>query len=443
MIRQTWRPLALLAVLALAAATTAAATAHAASASGSLTGRVVTHTGEPAGNIAVTAQRAGGPWLRGSTSSDGTYAFSAVPAGDYTIMVEPVASVRQYVPQQRFNRLAQVFAVREGEATVVNETLLPQGNLAGRFVDFDGSPLAGARVSVRDLDGESFPGTQTDANGSWRIDGVFASRYQVHFSHGNVISQHAYGKVGVATADVVTVAPNTTTTVNDTALARTSVRVTATDSHTGARLTSFNVSIGQRYESTDTSELVIDGIQAGTHEAEVFAEGYFQSRTRVTLTAGQQGHLAAALEPQSFITVRVVDAATGAPVPNFCVAAMTLTDAVVPDSLCGELTDESGNLRIGWLHAGTYQLFATKPRFGTSPDYGSQWVGADGGTGRQLLAQSVRVGTGQTVAGPVIRLDRPGTITGQVSTPDGQLPRNGRVGVLVGHPFAGMNSACR
>ncbi len=446
MIRQTWRRLAPVTVLALAAATgaavTVAAPAHAALALGSVTGRVVTAAGAPAANVTVRALgQDSGHSSSASTAADGTYRIADLPVDGYKVLLQSGAGARQYVPQQRREHLAQVYAVREGETTTVDDTLLPQGSLAGRFVDFDGTPLSGARVSIRDLDGASFHFASTNVQGNWRADGVFAGRYQVHFSHGGSISQFAYGKVGVAKPDAITVSADATTTVNDTALARTGMRVTATDALTGAPLTSFRVHVANRSASTDTGELVIDGIQAGTHQATVIAEGYFGVDSQVTLAAGQQAQLGSALEPQSFITVRVVDAVTGDPVPDFCVGAPTLTRAIASERLCGDRTDASGNLRIGWLRPGTYQLFAVRPLMETRPvpDYGAQWVGANGGTGSQLLAQSIRVGRGETVAGPVIRLDRPGVITGQISTSDGQTPRFGQVEVLSGHPREGTS----
>jgi hypothetical protein len=426
------------AVLLVSALGVAGAPAQANAVTGVLSGHVVTDNGAPAANVAVTAHRQNGTSQFGHTGADGSYRFDSLESGQYFIEVSPRDGVKQYVPGKRFNAQAGVYEVKAGEQTVVNETLLPRGNIAGRLVDFDGSPLSGAYVSLRDLDGESYGFTQAGANGNWGIDGVYAGRYEVRFSSSDIIVQAAYGKTGKAKPDPITVAANATTTVNDTAIARTSLRVTATDSLTGAPVTSLTIHIGPRFPSTETGELVVDAIQPGVYDATVLGTGYLPLETEVTLAAGGQQHLAVVLTPESAITAKVVDAATGAPVAGFCVGAFNPSRAWFGDATCGDLTDEAGNVKIGWLTAGTYQLLAT-PGWSAPPGYGAQWVGANGGTGRQLSAKSFTVAVGQNLTVPVIRLDRAGTITGRVSNPDGSPASSGRVDVLTGHPLSGSS----
>lgn len=415
----------------------AGAPAQANAVTGVLSGRVVTDSGDPAADIRVTAQSTDGASQFGRTGADGSYRFDAVEPGQYILAVSPRDGVTQYAHGKGFSFQADKFEVKAGEETVVNETLLPRGNVAGRLVEVDGSPIVNTYTSVRFLDGEASAFMPIAADGTWSVDGMPAGRYEVHFFKGDgTIQQAAFGKVGKAQPDVITVAANATTTVNDTVVARTSIRVTATNALTGAAVTSFSVSVGPRYGFTENGELVVDGIQIGTYDMFVHAEGYLSSNTEVTLTAEGQQHLAVALTPESAIAVKVVDAATGAPIPGFCVGAFNRERAYVGDGLCGEQTDDEGNLKVGRLEAGTYQLFAT-PGYGMPPGYGAQWVGANGGTGRQLHAKSFTLAVGQTITGTVIKLDRAGTITGRVSTPDGGLPRFGSVNVLSGHPISG------
>jgi hypothetical protein len=432
-------PIRILTSLLLAAsAGIAGSPAQANAVTGMLSGHVITDGGEPAANVLVHAARSDNTSLSGRTGADGSYRFDAVEPGQYRLRFSPAEGLQQYAPGKKREYEAAVFEVGQGRETVVNETILPRGDIAGRFVDFDGSPIAGAWVSARDIDGGTNLSARTDANGQWRAPGAYAGRYEIRFDYSDTIRQAAFGKAGRAEPDLVTVAAGTTTTVDDTAIARTGIRVSATDSVTGAPVLSFSASAGLRERSTGTGELLLDGVQAGVQVVRVDAEHYFAKETEVTFTLDGQAELAVTLVPQAHITVKVVDAATGAPLEGICVGAFNPSHGYFGDSTCGRLSDVEGNLRIGFLTAGTYQLFAT-PGWGAPAGYGAQWVGATGGTGRQLLAKSFAVGAGQTVTGPVITLDRAGSITGRVSNPDGTPARQGAVGVLSGHPISGSS----
>uniref|UniRef100_UPI001B8CA18A hypothetical protein n=1 Tax=Allorhizocola rhizosphaerae TaxID=1872709 RepID=UPI001B8CA18A len=87
-----------------------------------------------------------------------------------------------------------------------------------------------------------------------------------------------------------------------------------------------------------------------------------------------------------------------------------------------------GRLTIAGLPAGGHQLLAVPTE---APGHGAQWVGVSGGTGRQVLAATVEARAGQTVTGPMVRMDRAGTITGVVTKADGSVARFGpMVGVV-------------
>jgi len=397
------------AVVVAAAVGLAGAPAQADPTTGSIIGQVVTDTGARAAGVRLTA--VGNSFGSGVTDADGNYRLDNLAPGDYRLRVEPRAGMSQYANQKRFYFQADVFAVRAGESTSVNETLLPRGAMRGRLVDTDGSPLGGVQVAISYLDGSAFLDTSTDADGRWLFEDIFAGRYQVKFDdYGRGIHQSAFGRTGIAKPDPVTVIAGQAAEVNDTAVARTSMRITATDSLSGAQVMSFSAFAAGSFASSDTGELLLSPVQAGTHRVDVFADGYLGAFNDISLVPGEIAQLAVRLVPQSSIEATVVDAQTGQPVPGICVDAYQLTLAVA-HTACGSVSEADGKVKVSGLRAGAYQLFAN-PVDGTPHTYGAQWVGFGRGTGRQLHAKSFVVGTGETLQGPVIRLDRAGTISG-------------------------------
>ncbi|NUR69599.1 MAG: hypothetical protein HOU81_02145 [Hamadaea sp.] len=397
---------------------------------GSIAGHVTYADGTPAANVAVDADPTSGYSTSATTDGNGDYRFSDLPVDSYAVSFRLASGATQWAHQKRSQSAADPIAVTADAQTTLDEQLLPTGAVAGRFIAADGSPLAGVSVSViADLpQGGDYLQTTTDADGHYQVDQVFAGGYRVLFQdYQTNLVQWAYGKTTEQTADVVTVTAGQTTTVDDRRLPTGSVRVTATDSLTGAAIQDFWLQLNDFWGNATNGVAVVDNLAIGTYWLSAGADGYaFADRlTQVTVVAGEQTTVAIKLRPVGKITTRVLDRATGAPVAGICVAAFQPTSFFFPDGC--ERTDDQGKVTLTLQQPGTYNLFVLPP---TGSAYGAQWVGATGGTGSQTLAKSLTVAAGQTVAGPKIKLDRTGVIVGKATSETGQPLQNGSVGIV-------------
>ncbi|WP_326553479.1 hypothetical protein [Micromonospora sp. NBC_01813] len=116
------------------------------------------------------------------------------------------------------------------------------------------------------------------------------------------------------------------------------------------------------------------------------------------------------VDPGATITTRVYDRATGEPVKGVCVLAMPVPTFTLP-KVCPARSGGGGRVTVEVPGPGQYNLFAL-PKL-DSP-YGAQWVGPDGGTGRQQEARRVTLGEGETKRVAQVLLDPRATISGRV-----------------------------
>jgi hypothetical protein len=300
-------------------------------------------------------------------------------------------------------------------------TGIATGTISGRFVDGNGNGIPDVNVTVSQGEGPT-RGETTDSDGYYSIPDLQVGSYRVFFARWELnIGQYAYGTTNPDAATAIVVTEGATTTVNDTRLPTGSVRVTAKDALTGAPITSLfyaSINNGNQGDSTETGELIFPTVTVGDYLVSGGAPGYiYEQNIPLTVAAGQRTELVLSLTPKAKITTKVVDAVTGAPVADVCLFAARLQHFVMPED-CYYRSEADGTATVEVETTGSYQLFA-RPYGGV---HGAQWVGATGGTGSQLLAKSIQAANGQSVAGPVIRLDAAGTVTGKVTNADGSTP---------------------
>ncbi|GAA2378324.1 hypothetical protein Cme02nite_19390 [Catellatospora methionotrophica] len=371
-------------------------------------------------SVAVQADP-NGPGTGGSTQADqdGHYALRLLP-GSYRITFEVSPGNYQYAPGKIGHASATVYPLAGGQTVTVDDQLLPTGSIEGRFVDRDGAGIEGLQVSASSESGPSYF-TTTDGAGDYRMDQVFVTGdYRVSFnSWDRPISQYAYGTIERDEADLFAVTADTATRVDDTLLPTGSVHVTVTNAVTGAPVPAFTAQVGMISAAGTDGSATAAGVTVGRQHYVVSADGYVSSDAAyVTVTDGATLEVAVAIYPVAMITATVVDAATGAPVEGFCVQAITPT-ALDLGYNCPQ-SDADGKVVIDWLRGGDYQLFAYGlTHVANRSPYGAQWVTADGGTGTQTLATVITAVPGQTVAGPLIKLDRRGTVKGTIRAADG------------------------
>ncbi|MEU3453115.1 carboxypeptidase regulatory-like domain-containing protein [Micromonospora sp. NPDC006766] len=402
---------------------------------GTITGRLVNRAGAPVPYVFVNAEAVDySSYGNGRTDSDGNFSIQVLP-GSYRIRFD-VGAFSQFAYGTLDSDAAAVFAVTAGGTVTVNDTLIPTGAVAGRFTDTSGAPLSGVDVYVSN--GQFYGNTYTDEDGRYRLDQVpVGTGYTVQFSSSVLfIQQYAYSTVDQSAATRFTVTKDQTTTVDDRTLPTGSVRLTAVDSRTGRSILGFSSSIGIDARDAENGEVIYPTVPIGTHEIWAWASGYSFDGASVTVVAGEQADVRLVMEPMARITATVVDAKTGAPLPDVCIVPVRVDEVRMPDS-CGALTDTNGKVTqmIG-KGAGTYQLLAWPAE---AKGYGAQWLGPHGGTGDLRRAMKFTVKSGETITPPVIRMDRAGVITGQAFGPDGAALSNGAVRIAGGPVGLGSN----
>jgi hypothetical protein len=292
-------------------------------------------------------------------------------------------------------------------------------------------------VSVQGV-GTKAEGWETaNANGEFAIAPVFAGQYKLKFSDSSNAEQWAYGKVKEDQADVIVVEPNRNTTVVDTQLAPSEIRVTAVDTKTGRKLTDFCASRGETEVCTTTGEALLTNVPQGAQEIDVYSRDGYLHNEWVTVDVGPgTAEVTVKLRAAGVLSTLVVDRATGEPVEGVCLAPTAVGAPLLPDGY-GDCSDATGKVRVDRLDAGAYNVFAHPAE---ETGLGAQWVGWTGGTGDSTLARIVTVRTGVTTSFPTIKLDRAGAITGTMtSAATGKPAEDGYVSVGSYNPGAGAS----
>jgi len=384
---------------------------------GSIDGRLVDQSGNGVAGVFVQIRPEDNVESASATTDDtGAFRVPRAYPSQYRIGFNLPNGQQQWAHQKRSFQQADLLTVTADQTTTVNETLLPTGAIAGRLVDQAGNGVEEAMVEIQDAPepAGSVQGT-TDATGNYRVEGLLVGTYVVRFTTPDFRrSQYAVGQTSFQTADVFTVTDGGTTVVDDTLLPTGTLRITARDATTGAPIAEFCANAfgpGSGFDCTTTGEVTLTDLMVGEYDVFVFPEGlYLDGRGQATVAAGDN-QVTVDVALGGLITTTIRDAVTGQPVAFACVYAMRGLDAIVGErpAFC---SDTSGAVSIGPLEAGTYRLLTTPHH---ELGYGIQWVGPKGGTGNQLAAQTVNVTAGRSVAGPRIKLDKAGSITGVVT----------------------------
>jgi len=114
----------------------------------------------------------------------GAFAFPDVEPGEYTLraLVEVDGeTAEQYLGPTRDRREARTFAVRTGDAVEIDMVLVRPTTVSGTVTAADGSPVAGARISLVAATDADFAGgsATTDAAGRYTVRDVDPGGYRV------------------------------------------------------------------------------------------------------------------------------------------------------------------------------------------------------------------------------------------------------------------------
>ncbi|WP_433209725.1 carboxypeptidase-like regulatory domain-containing protein [Dactylosporangium sp. CS-047395] len=350
---------------------------------------------------------------------DGTYRFE-LPVGAYKLGFRVRDAFTQFNGGALTFEAAAPIQVTAGQTVELHDTVLPTGSIGGRLTNPDGSPAAGASVSVRTPDYSLYSYGTTGADGRYRIDNLLLAHYIVGFAGPNSVTQYAHGTLNPDTAATFAVTDGQVTTVDEAFLPTGKVRIVAHDATSGAPLSGFcaydfgTSSIGG---CTDGTEVVLNDVFVGQYNFEVNIDDrqHFNVRNAaVTVAAGQTTTLDVAMRRGASITARMVKRDGGAATDG-CVQVARVGDMFSWSEygFCSDWQPDpvTGSVVVGPLEPGAYSVIA-KPR---ATDLGMQWLGTGGGTGDRDTAAQFTVAVGDNLQLPKVRFDKAGTIQGKVT----------------------------
>ncbi len=222
-----------------------------------------------------------------SSGADGSYAFSGLRGGNYTVGFSTQAPTRGYVDQlysgKATHKTADPVAVTVGQTTAgIDAAMQTGGTIAGVVTDaVTHEPIEGVSVCA-DFHGSC---VTTDAAGVYEIQGLPTGSYRVRFDPGaaaRYLRQYFDGKATLAEAEPVAVTAGETTGGVDAAMVEgESISGTVTDAADGAaaplvRVCARNAANGRidRCDQTDTEgRYAIVGLAAGEYVVR-FSPGY-------------------------------------------------------------------------------------------------------------------------------------------------------------------------
>ncbi|HTF08327.1 MAG TPA: carboxypeptidase regulatory-like domain-containing protein [Asanoa sp.] len=404
-------------------------------AAGYLTGRFTDPTGAPLESSLVRVYRAEDDLVVRSagTQSDGTFRIS-IPAGTYYVTFEPVQDLyqEQYVPGKLTGAAAQRFVVTADHETTVNDTALAPGSLSGRVTRSDGTPARDITIYAAPFKGFGGESATTDSNGEFSVPRLLAGDYGLEFWVGNR-TEYFDRTSDPDQADPVTVIGGRDNRITPSLLPTGSVRVRALDAVTGAVIRDF---CANSQCSDGSSKVLLTDLAEGTQPLDIWAEGNYISRdSNVTVRADQTIDVVVRLLPGAKITTTVIDKATGRALPNVCLFAYKPGQIYYPQGIGDDqCSDSAGKVTLSKLEAGDYRIFA-EPR---NKSYGRQWVTANGGSGDERQAVTIKATTGKTATAPQVRIDRAGSIRGLLTDAATGAPINfAGVGVFTESPGSG------
>jgi protocatechuate 3,4-dioxygenase beta subunit len=329
---------------------------------GAVSGKVTDVYGNPVVNADISLWNpddSTGGW--GQTDENGDYIIEGLLPGTYIMNIYPLG----------FDLMgAEIpgIVVNAGKTTI-RDVVLEQrgkGSVAGKVTDSQGTPVEGANIFLfahpHMGEGEGFRETQTDVNGNYVIDDLWAGSYHMIVTPpvGSKLIERHIPDIVVSTAatlikDVILEYGDVVAgTVRDSAgkpVAGATISLWDPETHVSA---SARTDAEGKYTST--------GLPPGTYNMNVIpppgSNLLWVQFTGVVVIAGETTNRDVVLEQGAMVTGKVTDPA-GKPVAN---ASISLWDPVTFAS-GSALTDADGIYTASALRSGTYNM-AIMPPFG-------------------------------------------------------------------------------
>lgn len=331
---------------------------------GSVAGQITTSTAAVAAGAYIgLVQFSGVPVANVLADRDGRYAFPFVAPGRYALTVgaTPAGAPRQWVRGHKSRADADPITVTAGQASTVDERLLPLGIVRGTFTNAAG-PIDGVVVLAdSQTSAVESVSTSTRADGTYTLrayPGTYLVRYQVPVS----LDQWADEKEARWRADAVTVVADAEVVLDQQALPTGRISGRLTDA-AGNPVAAAGVAIAdplldRQFEATtDEDGTWFKTVWPGTYRVSfetqtqvqwAFGKSSSDTATPVTVAADGDTIVNESLKIPGSMRVTAKDAATGSPLTSFCAQ----TSGTMFTSAC---TDD-GTAEFTEIGAGTYAV---------------------------------------------------------------------------------------
>ncbi|MGS2613364.1 carboxypeptidase-like regulatory domain-containing protein [Micromonospora sp. LZ34] len=318
------------------------------------------------------------------------------------------------------------------------------GSISGRITDQYGTPVA-ATVTVHGEDSayEAIAYTWELGAGRYALDNLPPGRYRISVYDNVRGTQWVPRKETREEASVFTLTDGGALTVDEWLLPLGTVEARVTDAVTGlpVRRPCLYIHGGRDETVCGTNGLVrVADVRPGSWELDVTAgASYFalDPKPTVDVVRGQVTTVGYQLRRGAAVATTVQEAATGDPVGGICVHLVAPKWGGQSARMRQYCSADDGHLEVGPFEENelaTWQLYAfqaTNPFDPPAKRYGDQWVTANGGSGDQREALSIRLQAAETITIPPIRVDPPGIITGTVRNASGAV-----VAGVCAYPYA-------
>ncbi|HET6202676.1 MAG TPA: carboxypeptidase regulatory-like domain-containing protein [Planctomycetota bacterium] len=358
---------------------------------------------------------------RAITDAEGRFRVGSLRSGKHDLVAFRVG---------RLSPKAETVDVPAGSGVADLRLVLAGGrSLAGRVFDASRAPVVDAEVTARTdraaqrsrgvlrMRGSSPQSTVTAADGTFRLAGLDEGPYVVSASlQGRGRAERR--EVSPEVEELLLVLEATGAIVGKVRDAETGEPVlrfeVGAERRDPSRGPNFSEGQGGRPFSTKDGSFELRDRKPGTHELAVRARGYLAEKVKgIEVKAGETtGGLEVALRRGASIRGRIVDRASGAPVPDAAVVADPVETGeeteISGENVEGEPSGLDGSFETAGLVPGTWRVWATREGF------------------VRVQTDPVRVGERQTIDGVVIAFSRGGAIDGFAVGPDGNPLAGGR-----------------
>ena len=395
-----------------------------------ITGRVFDQaTGLPLRSVDVNANNVDeyGPRAYARSAADGIYVLRGVAPGTYRIEVgwNDQGYIREYYNDASEWEFAAFVTVHQDTPISGIDFGLSQGaTISGRVTDEDtGLPIAEVNVRADNRHGGPHVSeVQTDSDGRYTLRGVAAGAYEIRAGRsGSYVQEFFEGTHDPDGAEEIVVLGGEAVQDIDFALSLgATISGQVYDAESGAPIFGAGIRSGPvdgRHlawaETDEDGSYTLTGLPSGLIEVKVSSETHIEQRGVVSVGVG--GSVAGqdfGLELGATIAGRVVDAATGIPIPGVKIDADS-TGSNRYHSFAR--TNSDGVYALTGVQPGTYVIRAGRDH----PTYVQQHYD-DSFEGNQ--AEHVTVGQEESIKGINFALRLGGTISGRVSDAETGLP---------------------